>query len=167
MSTRLQYEEWERGVVLASLRALEQGERGLLERLSRKFASWQDRTWMGGDMVKSQVNDELLQVAAGHMGAYVAAKQQIEVLEVDLIAAREKLIGILFPDGAVPGQRFEFDGLGTVTGMAGRVSEKMERAVLAAAGVDPALLDKATTRKESAPMVRIDVNAPARPQGEE
>lgn len=105
------------------------------------------------------VNDELMMVAVEHMGSYVALKQQIETLEADLKEAREDLIKTLFPLGPTPGLSFDFPGLGTVSGQKGRVTEKLDRAVLAKAGVDPKLLDKATERKISDPMVRIEITA--------
>lgn len=136
---------------------------------------WLDGAWIGGDVPSNKELEELeearmallghdaearkalLQDAVEHMGAYVALKQQIDTLEDELAETRDILIKVLFPNGAAPGVSFGFEGLGTVTGMKGRVTEKLDRAVLAKAGVDPALLDKATERKESAPMVRIEL----------
>lgn len=110
--------------------------------------------------------DELLQAAAEHMGSYVAIKQQMDGLATELAGAREALLAVLFPEGPVAGAVFEFEGLGTVTGVKGRVSTELDRAVLARGGVDPALLDKATVTKTGKPSVRIEVDdAAAPPEG--
>lgn len=128
--------------------------------MGRDYVRGWDFGYEGTGVSVAEAPNELLQVAVEHMGTYVALKQQIDDLQDKLADARETLIEVLYPDGPEVGQDFDFPGLGSVVVAKGRVTEKLDRAVLARAGVDPKLLDSATERKEGDPSVRITVDAP-------
>lgn len=93
--------------------------------------------------------------AVEYVGAYLALKAQIADLELKAVGARAAAIEALGAEGSTPGKQWVFEGLGIVSVVKGRVTEKLDRARLARAGVDPKVLDAATVRTEGAPTVRI------------
>lgn len=94
-------------------------------------------------------------LAVEYVGTYLAIKRQIGELEEKAEEARKAVREILYPDGVSAGSRHIFEGLGTVEGVKGRVSEKLDRARLARAGIAPEVLDAATVRTEGEPSMRI------------
>jgi hypothetical protein len=99
--------------------------------------------------------EEVLQAAVEPVAAYVALKARIAGLEAQADDAKAAVIEALRPDGAAPGKVWTFPGLATVAVVKGRVSERLDRAVLARAGVAAEVLDAATVRTEGAPTLRI------------
>lgn len=96
-------------------------------------------------------------VAVEYVGTYLALKSQIAGLEARADEARAAIAEALHVDGAEPGRAWKFEGLGTVTIVKGRVSEKLDRAKLARAGVAAEVLDAATVRIEGKPSMRVTV----------
>jgi hypothetical protein len=84
--------------------------------------------------------------AAAYVREYLTLQRAIAGLEERAADARQAAIECLAADGAEPGFEWKFAGLGSVIVVNGRKSPKqLQRAILAKAGVDPALLDAATT----------------------
>lgn len=100
-----------------------------------------------------QMNSEL---AATYIAAYLDRQRDIAALEKQAEELRESVIEALGPDGAEPGKVWGFEGVGTVSVVKGRQSEKLDRAKLVCAGVDPKLLDAATVRTEGKQSMRIN-----------
>jgi hypothetical protein len=96
--------------------------------------------------------------AAEYVSEYLQLKKEVARLDARAEELRGQVIEALGPDGAAPGKVWTFEGVGTVTVVKGRSSERLDRGRLARAGVDPALLDAATVRTEGKPSMRI--NAP-------
>lgn len=93
--------------------------------------------------------------AVEYVGTYLALKAQIADLEAKADEARSAVREILCPDGIKAGDKHVFPGLGRVEGVKGRVTEKLDRAKLARAGVAADVLDAATVRTEGEPSMRI------------
>lgn len=89
------------------------------------------------------------------VGEYLAIKQKIAVHETEAEEKRREIVERLQPDGAPPGTFWSFDGIGRVDVVKGRVSEKLDRARLARAGVAADVLDAATVRTEGKATMRI------------
>lgn len=90
--------------------------------------------------------------AVDFVATYVELKGRIAKLEAEAAEAREAVGQLLQGE---PGAEWEFPGLATVAVVKGRVSEKLDRAKLARAGVAPEVLDAATIRTEGEPSLRI------------
>lgn len=101
-------------------------------------------------------------VAIEYVANYLALKAQIADLEVRAAVERQAAIEALDAERTAPGKTWVFEGLGTVAVVKGRVTEKLDRARLARAGVALAVLDAATVKTEGAPSVRI---SPMDPRG--
>lgn len=111
-----------------------------------------DLRWLEDD---GMTDDQKIQAAVEHVGTYLALKAQIAGLEAEADVAKAAACEALETASEAPGKTWDFPGLGEVQIVKGRLTEKLDRAVLARAGVDPALLDKATVRTEGKPSVRI------------
>lgn len=94
-------------------------------------------------------------IAVEYVGTYLALKAQIADLEIAAGEARQAAIEALQATTAAPGKQWVYEGLGTVQVVKGRVTEKLDRAKLARAGVAADVLDAATVRTEGEPSVRI------------
>jgi hypothetical protein len=107
--------------------------------------------------VRGTMAPELMraQMAVEYVGTYLALKSQIADLEAQADEARSAVREILYPDGVKAGVKHAFAGLGNVEGVKGRVTEKLDRAKLARAGVAADVLDAATVRTEGEPTMRI------------
>lgn len=92
------------------------------------------------------------EAAVDYVATYLALKDKIGRLEAEAAEAREA-VGLLLR--GKPGTVWEFPGLGQVAVVKGRVSEKLDRAKLARAGVSAEVLDAATIRTEGEPSLRI------------
>lgn len=104
---------------------------------------------------KQAADDALLSGAVEHVGTYVALKAQIGELESQAAEAKDAAIAALQADGAPAGKTWQFPGVATVQVVKGRVTERLDRAILARFGVSAEILDKATIRTEGAPSIRI------------
>lgn len=100
-------------------------------------------------------SDAAAQVAIEYVANYLALKAQIATMEVRAAEERQAAIEALHVADEKPGKTWVYEGLGTVSIVTGRVTEKLDRAILARAGVDPALLDQATKQTRGDPSVRI------------
>ena len=90
--------------------------------------------------------------AVQYVATYLGIKAKIAELEREADEARDAVGDLLRGE---PGKVWEFAGLGTVAVVKGRVSEKLDRAALARAGVAAEVLDAATVRTEGEPSLRI------------
>lgn len=104
-------------------------------------------------------------VARAWVQTYLSLQVDIAALEVKAQEARDSVVEALGPDGAEPGKVWSFEGVGTVSVVKGRQSERLDRAKLARAGVDPKLLDAATVRTEGKPSMRINAWKDEAPNG--
>jgi hypothetical protein len=100
--------------------------------------------------------------AVDYVAEYLGLKRQIAALETEAQNARDAVAEILHGE---PGKEWEFPGIGSVAVVKGRVSEKLDRSVLAAAGVSKDLLDAATIRSEGEPSLRITAEKQTKGKG--
>lgn len=98
---------------------------------------------------------DICQVAVEHVATYVAIHAQIDALETQADEAKAAALEVLQTAAAPVGHVWSFPGLATVTKVAGRKTEKLDRARLAKAGVAAEVLDAATVKTEGEPSVRI------------
>lgn len=101
------------------------------------------------------MSDDKKAQAVEYIGTYLALKSQIAALEDRADEARSAVREILDTNVSKPGDKWVFEGLGKVEIVKGRVSEKLDRARLARAGVAAEVLDAATVRTEGEPSMRI------------
>jgi hypothetical protein len=101
------------------------------------------------------MSDESMAKAEVYVVAYLALQREIGVLEAKADEARAAVAEALRVEGEAPGRMWAFEGLGSVQVVKGRVSEKLDRARLARAGVAADVLDAATVRTEGKPSMRI------------
>lgn len=94
--------------------------------------------------------------ASSYVREYLSVRAAIGKLDTLAEGLRERVIEALGPDGAAPGKVWTFDGIGTVSVVRGRVSEKLDRGRLARAGIAAEVLDAATVRTEGKPSMRIN-----------
>lgn len=112
---------------------------------------------VGGDaMDKFAAGDVDMQTVVGHVAEYRQLHEQIKGLEAQAEEAREAVCELLNTAGAVVGAQWKFPPIGVVKVAKGRVTEKLDRAALARAGVSAEVLDAATVRTEAKPTVRIE-----------
>lgn len=107
---------------------------------------------------RKMTNETRLQVVAKAVkpiGDYLALKAAIKAMDAQAEELRETIVHALAADGAPAGTTWEVPGVATVTVVSGRVSEKLDRARLAKAGVAADVLDAATVRTEGKPSMRI------------
>ena len=110
------------------------------------------------DRVKAEANMVVAEMlAVDYVARYLGIKAKIAALEAEAKEAREAVATLLQGE---PGKEWAFAGIGTVAVVKGRVSEKLDRAALAAGGVAKALLDAATVRTEGEPSLRISAEKP-------
>jgi len=97
------------------------------------------------------------QAAVTAVAAYVGIQAKIAELEAEAEIQRAAIKELLQGE---PGKVWAFPGLATVAMVRGRVSERLDRAALAKAGVSVQVLDAATVRTEGAPSLRISAERP-------
>lgn len=105
---------------------------------------------------KIEVEANVAAVAVEHVSSYRALQARIAGLEAEAKEHRQATETVLETAAFVPGACWEFPGIGVVRVVKGRVTEKLDRARLARAGVAAELLDAATVRVEGPPSVRIE-----------
>lgn len=89
------------------------------------------------------------------IGVYNGIKRQMAILDAAAAEARASVIELLAADGAPAGHKWEYEGVGRVTVVKGRETEKILRRALIARGVDPLTVDEATEVTVGRPTVRI------------
>lgn len=96
-----------------------------------------------------------ISVAQAYVEDYLRCKRAIAALEIEAGTARAAVIETLATSFRQPGWTCVYEGVGTVSVVKGRVSEKLDRSRLARSGVSAEVLDGATTKTEGDPSVRI------------
>lgn len=128
---------------------------GLIEKLKASLAAARGElppNSFTAQVVREADKQAATLAAADAVGTYMGLKAQIDALEERKAAVRETIEQLLTGE---PGETWEFPGLATVTVVKGRVSEKLDRAKLARAGISADVLDEATVRTEGKPSLRI------------
>lgn len=95
-------------------------------------------------------------LAREYVATYLRLQREMAVLKAVAEETRAAVVEALHADGAAPGHTWEFEGVGVITVVKGRESEKISRRALIAAGVDPRVVDEATTVTVGRPSMRIN-----------
>lgn len=115
-------------------------------------------------MTTDEAPNRLGSDVTARLKAYARLRHESEELAKRVDEERQAISKLLW-HGEAPGTSWKFAGIATVSVVNGRSSEKLDRAVLARAGVSAELLDEATVRTGGKPVLRIMVAAPEQEEG--